>query len=190
VVPVLHAHTYPLPPPLPIHTHTHTCCTLYPHFPAWRYLVRYLCLHLYHPATLPPPPTPPYSPTLPHAAQVGMSKFDGLAVLRLFVARLGEFRYVPERLTQSLTNWAVALRLARGGPIAALPQLANGGGAPLVTLSTPVAYYGVSQGAILGGAYVAFSPDITRGVLGVSGTNFALIMTRSAVFTGVWLSPW
>jgi hypothetical protein len=46
---------------------------------------------------------------------------------RLFVARIEEFAYVPERLQQSFTNFAVALRLARGGPIAQLPVLSSGG---------------------------------------------------------------
>jgi hypothetical protein len=46
---------------------------------------------------------------------------------RLFVAKIEEFAYVPERLQQSFTNFAVALRLARGGPIAQLPVLSSGG---------------------------------------------------------------
>lgn len=51
---------------------------------------------------------------------------------------------VPERLTQSFANFAVGLRLARGGAIAALPELASGG-VPFLNATTPVVYYGNSQ---------------------------------------------
>jgi hypothetical protein len=48
-------------------------------------------------------------------------------------------------------------------------------------------YYGISQGGILGGGYMALSGVtklIDRGILGVPGTPFALVMTRSLDFAG------
>ena len=48
-------------------------------------------------------------------------------------------------------------------------------------------YYGISQGGILGAGYTALSGPtklIDRGVLGVPGTPFALVMSRSLDFVG------
>ena len=93
---------------------------------------------------------------------VGMSSADGLSVFRLFVSNLDEFSYVPGRLIQSFVNFAVTLRLTHGGTIAQLPDLAVGG-TPLITASTPIGFYGYSQGSILGGAYMAVTPGTLCG---------------------------
>jgi len=49
-------------------------------------------------------------------------------------------------------------------------------------LSTKIGYYGNSQGGILGGGYMAMNPTVTRGVLGVVGGPFALLISRSIEF--------
>lgn len=46
----------------------------------------------------------------------------------------------------------------------------------------PCAFYGISQGAILGAGYTEFSSLIRRSVLGSGGTPFALLMPRSVDF--------
>ncbi len=43
-------------------------------------------------------------------------------------------------------------------------------------------YYGISQGAVMGGSLVAVSPDITRGALGVGGMNYSTLLQRSVDF--------
>jgi hypothetical protein len=48
-------------------------------------------------------------------------------------------------------------------------------------------YYGNSQGGIIGGAYMALSTDIERGVLGVPGTSYHLLLTRSSDFDPFFL---
>ena len=40
-------------------------------------------------------------------------------------------------------------------------------------------YMGISQGGIMGGALTALSPDVDRGVLGVPGINYSLLLRRS-----------
>jgi hypothetical protein len=45
-----------------------------------------------------------------------------------------------------------------------------------------VAYYGNSQGGILGGALTALSPDITRSVLYVPGMDYSVLLPRSVDF--------
>ncbi len=50
-------------------------------------------------------------------------------------------------------------------------------------LDTSALYYdGNSQGGIVGGALIAVSQDIRRGVLGVPGMNYSLLLERSADF--------
>jgi len=48
-------------------------------------------------------------------------------------------------------------------------------------------YYGNSQGAILGGAYIGLAQDIERAVLGVGGTPYHLLLNRSADFDPFFL---
>jgi hypothetical protein len=55
-------------------------------------------------------------------------------------------------------------------------------GKPLLQPGT-VYYDGNSQGGIIGGAVVAVSQDITRGVLGVVGMNYSTLLDRSVDFS-------
>ncbi len=48
-------------------------------------------------------------------------------------------------------------------------------------------YYGNSQGGIMGAAYLAFSPDIDRGILGVPGGPYSLLLPRSKDFDPFFL---
>ena len=57
----------------------------------------------------------------------------------------------------------------------------DGNGGPVIDTSA-VFYDGNSQGGIFGGTVVAISQDITRGVLGVPGMNYSLLLTRSTDF--------
>jgi len=43
-------------------------------------------------------------------------------------------------------------------------------------------YHGISQGGIFGGTYMALSTDVTRGVLGVMGMPYNLLLNRSVDF--------
>jgi len=43
-------------------------------------------------------------------------------------------------------------------------------------------YDGNSQGSVIGGAYVALSPDVSAGVLGVAGMNYSTLLERSVDF--------
>ncbi len=56
-------------------------------------------------------------------------------------------------------------------------------GAQLLDPST-LGYDGNSQGGIMGGALVAVSPDLERGVLGVPGMNYSILLYRSSDWTG------
>jgi hypothetical protein len=44
-------------------------------------------------------------------------------------------------------------------------------------------YYGISQGGIMGSVFMAMSPDVERGALGVMGQPYSLLLFRSKDFT-------
>ncbi|MFF1923370.1 hypothetical protein ACFVW8_22710 [Streptomyces sp. NPDC058221] len=113
---------------------------------------------------------------------IGMAEEDipvvlgGLADPNLFPA-------VPERSEQGMLNALFlgrALIHAKGLSSDAAFRTADG--RPLVDIRHGLAYDGNSQGGILGGALVAASPDIRRGVLGVTAMNYGLLLNRSADF--------
>ncbi|MEQ1504031.1 MAG: hypothetical protein ABMB14_17445 [Myxococcota bacterium] len=111
----------------------------------------------------------------------GMSSADAPYITLMLTLDLSDFDMIPDRTTQGFVEWVVGLRLARGA-LADDPALAFGGASVIDPALEPV-FYGNSQGAIFGGAYTALSPDIARGVLGVGGMPYSLLLSRSADFT-------
>jgi hypothetical protein len=113
---------------------------------------------------------------------IGMSSSDDLNILQM-VAQFGKMNTLADRLQQGLLNNLFLVRLMvhpqgfisdanfRGGP----------SNQPLIDTSAAY-YYGISQGGILGGAVVALSQDIRRGVLGVTGMNYSLLLDRATGF--------
>lgn len=72
--------------------------------------------------------------------------------------------------------------LRAAAPFRVVPRSGGGfvvGDAPLIDVSS-LGYDGNSQGGIMGGALVAVSPDIERGVLGVPGMNYSILLYRSS----------
>jgi hypothetical protein len=64
---------------------------------------------------------------------------------------------------------------------AALSDFQDDAGQALFT-TNEVYYDGNSQGGIMGGAVVAVSRDVNRGVLGVPGMNYSTLLRRSVDF--------
>ena len=110
-----------------------------------------------------------------------MSFVDVPTALRVFLTDLSAFRTVPERTSQAFVNKAVMLRTMRGR-LASDEVLMSSTGSPIVAANAEVVYMGNSQGAILGGGYTAMSTDLRRVVLGETGANYALILSRSVDF--------
>ncbi|MFJ5190964.1 hypothetical protein ACIQCQ_02405 [Streptomyces sp. NPDC088394] len=113
---------------------------------------------------------------------IGMAEEDIPVVLGA-LADPNLFPAVPERSEQGMLN---ALFLARAlihtDGLSTDPAFRDADGRPLVDIRHGIGYDGNSQGGILGGALVAASPDIRRGVLGVTGMNYGLLLNRSADF--------
>lgn len=110
----------------------------------------------------------------------GMSTIDSGFVTLMLATDVSRFRTVPERSLQGFGEIMAGTRLILG----ALPDddALQVDGVPLIDRAKGVQYYGNSQGGILGGALMALSPDLERGVLGVPGMPYTLLLSRSADF--------
>ena len=89
------------------------------------------------------------------------------------------FRSVGHTLHQGIIQWVLLARAMRER-LGALPELMS----RRVTVNREELFYsGNSQGGIFGGTFMAVSPDITRGHLGVPGNNYSTLLHRSHDFT-------
>jgi hypothetical protein len=111
---------------------------------------------------------------------IGMSSDDlGHIVSVINGQEIGRFKTVADRLQQGLLNALLAMRMTTG-------RLSRD---PAVTFNGRSAvdpneryYLGGSQGGIFGASYVALSTDVTRGILGVPGQPYNLLLNRSVDF--------
>lgn len=113
---------------------------------------------------------------------IGMSSSDDLNILQM-VAQFGKMNTLADRLQQGLLNnlYLVRLMIHPQGFISNANFRGGPADQPLIDTSAAY-YYGISQGGILGGAVVALSQDIRRGVLGVTGMNYSLLLDRATGF--------
>jgi len=109
----------------------------------------------------------------------GMAELDLPTVVRIMMTDASKFVVVTDRLQQGLVN-ALMLTELMLGTFASDPAMTVDG--KLILDPERRAYYGNSQGGILGGSFMALSQRITRGVLGVGGGPYALMLPRSADF--------
>ena len=111
----------------------------------------------------------------------GMSGAD-LSLVAAALTDMSAFGAIPDRLQQGLlaNMFLGRLMLAEDG-FRSDPAFRFGAARALG--GDDLAYDGNSQGAILGGALVAVSPDITRAVLGEAGMNYSFLLDRSVDFT-------
>jgi len=109
----------------------------------------------------------------------GMSKEDQTEVVVGLNERPALTMRFTDRLHQAMANQIALGRLAQG-PLADIGELAVND-EPAYDASS-LYFTGNSLGHILGGTYVALSPDIERAVLGVGGANFSLMMFRARPF--------
>lgn len=116
---------------------------------------------------------------------VGMAAPDtAQIILAITQARLQDFRTVPERLVQGVVNSLLAMRLMLGA-FGEHPDLMmeNESGELESIIDTSEGFYtGDSQGGIFGATYMAISTDVTRGILGVPGAPYNLLLNRSVDF--------
>lgn len=121
-------------------------------------------------------------------AQIGMSADDILNTLTAILPDLTNFPQLADRLQQGILNELVLGRLMiHPQGLISDPAFRAGEdpGAEPVILTGPSArlgYSGYSLGGILGGLFTAVSPDSDRGVLGVPGMRFSMMLPRSTQY--------
>lgn len=114
---------------------------------------------------------------------IGMADEDvGNAISIL--QELGKFPSFTDRLQQAMVNQLFLARLMiHPDGFVSHPAFQDAMGNPVIDTSA-VFYDGNSQGGIFGGTVMSIAQDITRGVLGVPGMNYSLLLTRSVDFNG------
>ncbi len=109
----------------------------------------------------------------------GMSNLDLAAVLPAVLDEPSEMFRFTDRIHQGMVNMNAVTAAARGALLGESAfQLA---GAPAYD-PDEIYFYGISQGHILGGTFMALTEHVKRGVLGVGAAGFTFIMFRSNSF--------
>lgn len=109
----------------------------------------------------------------------GFADQDAGGIALMIAIDPSDFAFIPDRSHQGMIEFALGMRLL-SGPLVSDPNLTFEG--QQVLDPNRKFYYGNSQGAILGSAYLAMSTDIPRGVLGVGGGPYSLLLARSRDF--------
>jgi len=95
---------------------------------------------------------------------------------------LSRFPSFPDRQQQAMLNQLYLARLMiHADGFISHAAFQDSEGNPVIDTSA-VFYDGNSQGGIFGGTVIAISQDIRRGVLGVPGMNYSLLLNRSVDF--------
>ena len=112
---------------------------------------------------------------------IGMADEDVLNAV-FILQDLSKFPSFPDRQQQGMLNQLFLARLMiHPQGFVSDPAFQDSFATPVIDTSA-VFYDGNSQGGIFGGTVMAVSRDITRGVLGVPGMNYSLLLTRSVDF--------
>lgn len=116
----------------------------------------------------------------------GMSRSDLPVVIKTLIGNPNHFQSIRDNLIQGYADKLALQHFSQTGMMEWLKI--DGANIPTENDEKPTSiFYGISQGGILGGGYLALSSDtnlIDRGILGSPGTPFAAVLTRSLDFYG------
>jgi hypothetical protein len=116
---------------------------------------------------------------------IGMAGDDSATIANIVAAGdMSKFATTPERSMQGFTNAILAMRMMGGA--FAKDDKTQFGGKPAIDPSQKF-YYGNSQGGILGSVLMTLHVDVTRGILGVPGQPYNLLLHRSQDFATFFL---
>lgn len=110
---------------------------------------------------------------------VGLCQDDLVPAALMVATDLSNFPMIPDRLHQGMINAHVFMRFLRT-TLVNDPNVQFNGRSTLDP--TRVNYYGNSLGGIMGSVYMATSVEVTRGVAGVPGGPFGILLPRSQDF--------
>jgi hypothetical protein len=113
---------------------------------------------------------------------IGLSSADLALATTAAASDLDLVGVITDRLQQAVVNALVMTRLLVTR-VKDDPALAWNG-APIVD-GREVYYFGISNGGILGPAFLAHTPDVERGVLNVPGGLWSLMISRSTDFVAL-----
>lgn len=114
--------------------------------------------------------------------EIGMADEDIPNAIAL-LGDMSKFSTMADRLQQGLLNELILGRAMINPAGFAAAEAFKSTSTSQPVINTGALYYDSnSQGAILGGALTALSPDFTRAVLGVAGMNYSLLLPRSTDF--------
>jgi len=121
----------------------------------------------------------------------GMKGEDTGPITLMLVTDLAKFAMIPERSQQGFVEFLAAMKMMKGAMVEDPYLQEPDPGDPEVSIPlidpSRAYYYGNSQGAILGGAYVGLSDQLERATLGVGGSPYHLLLNRSADFDPFFL---
>ena len=107
---------------------------------------------------------------------IGMASSDVIYIANMLnTGAMHDFEGVTDRLQQGLLNFVLGARMMK-------TSFANDPSFGQYIDPSAVHYLGISQGGIFGGAYMAISPDIERGCVGVPGQPYNILLNRSVDF--------
>lgn len=110
----------------------------------------------------------------------GMSNADAPGVLQAMAGNPTQTLRFTDRVHQGMAN-QIAVTYAARTTLKDVPELKDQG--VLVYDPEQTYFYGISQGHILGGTYLALTPHVSRAVLSVGGADFSLMMFRARPFS-------
>ena len=114
--------------------------------------------------------------------EIGMADPDELPSIAI-LQDLSNFPRLVDRLQQGVLNELFLARLLNSPEGFATNAAFQNASGDSVIAPHEVTYDGNSQGGILGGVVTAVSTDMTRSVIGTTGTDYATLMDRSTDFT-------
>eukprot|EP01117_Protostelium_nocturnum_P009053 TRINITY_DN3248_c0_g1_i1.p1 TRINITY_DN3248_c0_g1~~TRINITY_DN3248_c0_g1_i1.p1 ORF type:complete len:926 (+),score=298.67 TRINITY_DN3248_c0_g1_i1:114-2891(+) len=110
----------------------------------------------------------------------GFGRFDLLQIVRYALSNPEALVASPDYISQSFLNGIAMMRIVANESFINHPSLKGDGG--VAVIGEKRGFYGNSFGGIVGGAYFGLSTEFPRAVLGVPGTPFTLLLTRSFLF--------
>jgi hypothetical protein len=123
---------------------------------------------------------------LPAVDWWGLSEYDAVFAAAMLTTDLTNFPMIPDRCTQGMLNALLLMKMLTKSGFAKDPMVTFQGVSVISQVSTDWHYYGNSLGGILGSVYMAASTDVVRGVAGVSGGPFSLLLPRSSDFAALF----
>lgn len=116
----------------------------------------------------------------------GLSEADEIPAALMIATDLSNFPMIPDRCHQGMLNALMMMKMMTQSGFATDPVVTFNGVSVISSNPADRHYYGNSLGGILGSVYMAVTTDVVRGVAGVAGAPFSLLLPRSVDFADLF----